>query len=135
MFGPKVVVVGGKTEHHHTNVQMVDPSIEKGARFLDEVQAKAHERIVHAMLLECPDIGVTVVKYEVERVFQNMTARHRIAFTINGREFDLSLNHEDWEKPERIVEIVVEKIAGAILERGLKQQPLLVNHLGFGKRF
>lgn len=126
-----------KTEHHHTTIEqkLVDPSIEKGARFLDEVQAKAHERIVHAMLLECPDIGVTVVKYEVERIMASMDTRHRIAFTINGREFDLSLNHEDWEKPERIVEIVVEKIAGAILERGLKQQPLLVNHLGFGKRF
>lgn len=135
MFGPKVVVVGGKTEHHHTHVEMVDPSIEKGARFLDEVQAKAHERIVHAMLLECPDIGVTVVKYEVERAFHTMDTRHRIAFTINGHEFDLGLEHGDWEKPERIIEIVAEKIGRVILQRALLQQPLLVNHLGFGKRF
>jgi hypothetical protein len=113
------------------NVQMVDPSIEKGARFLDEVQEKAHERIVSAMLLEVPAIGIHAVAYECARSVADQKMRHRLAFIINGQQFDLDVSHEEFERPEAMVKLIVDTIATEITSVAMRTAPLMRQHYAF----
>lgn len=133
MFGSRVVI--NAPEHHeHTHVQMVDPSVEKGARFLDETLREAHKRVVSSMLVEVPEIGIRVVRYELDRVMATDQRRHRICFTLNGREIDVGLDRDDWEDMRCIVAIVAEHIAAEVMRIALTKNPALIDHIGYRKK-
>ena len=114
MFNKTILAIMPRqpAEQHNTYVNMVDPSIEKGARFLDEVQEKAAERITHAMLVDAPAIEAKLVTYDLSRSFESGSFEHHMAFTINGRQFDLRLStSEDTD----IAKALAEKLTQAIL--------------------
>lgn len=88
LFGPKTVWIapaGGAT-HHHTHVEMVDPSIEKGARFLSEVQAEAAKRVVSTVLVDVPSIDAKLVLFEQEVEVASGDLLQLVTFKINGHE-------------------------------------------------
>ncbi len=105
----------GSITHNHTHIEMVDPSIEKGARFLDEVQEKAAARITNAMLVDIPSIDAKLISYDVERLMESDTTEQRIAFKVNGREFDLRVPSDRGEEPA--IKALVEQVTMAILKQ------------------
>lgn len=94
MFNRYALVVGG-AQHHHTHVEMVDPSIEKGARFLDEVQREAEKRILSAAALEVPSIEAKLMHYEVQSDLASGNILHQFVARINGRPVKATLSHSD----------------------------------------
>lgn len=122
MFNRTLLAVGGDS-HHHTHVEMVDPSVEKAARFLDETVKEAHKRVVSAMLIDVPAIGVQVVRYEAEISHSDGQRHHRIAFTLNGRQFDVGVSHDEFDDTQKIVGIVIDHIAKAIAARVISMDP------------
>lgn len=114
MFDKTVVALGqrGETHHHHTTV--VDPSVEKAARFLDEVQEKALSRIVGAWLVELPAVNVQAIRYDLAADFVTPSLRHRVAFKIGGKTVDFAMKTGEGDDPEAIAKGVVDKIAEQI---------------------
>lgn len=115
MFNRTVLAFGGGTTHeHHTHVEMVDPSIEKGARFLDEVQTKAAERITETLLVDVPGIEAQLVRYDLSRSFDTGALEHRVAFRVNGKPFDF---HLSTDQDAEAVKLLIEKITDTLLRQ------------------
>lgn len=74
--------------HHTTRVEMVDPSVEKGARFLKEVQTKAEELLVSRQLIGTTAFEANLVRYEMWRDISRLCKDTYVAFTVNGRQFN-----------------------------------------------
>ncbi len=102
---------GGDT-HNHTHIEMADPSIEKGARFLDETQAKAAERITNAILVDVPSIAARLVTYDLQRIMESGNLDHHIAFTINGKPFNIRLSTSE---DEDIFKTLADKLTHELL--------------------
>ncbi len=126
MFDKTIVHVPRQPASVVQHVQMVDPSIERGARFLDEVQQRAQARITEAMLIDVPGINVQLVGYSASRNMADLSDRHAIAFKINGQTVSIDVDHSDWERPEAIIKLVTDKIAETVLKQVLQaSQPLV----------
>lgn len=130
MFDTKVLaLIGGRPQHHHTRIEMVDPSVEKGAKHLDKVQQAAQDRIVEALLLTVPSIEVSAVQYESDIVYASRQHRHRLAFKLNGRPIDVGLSTEEYASREAMVAKIAEAIAGEVIRNAA---PAMVSaHQGF----
>jgi hypothetical protein len=132
MFDRHIIALPGRSEtHHHTHVQMVDPSIEKGARFLNEVEKEAHARVVSALLLEVPGINVAAVKYECDLEPMMGRMRHRLAFKLNDQPIDLDLTTEDYDTPEAVVRKIMDHIAVELIKRAVIPMLATRKHLSF----
>lgn len=92
MFNTTVLAPRTEHRHEHVHVTQVDPSVEKGARFLNEVQAEAEKRITKAVLVDVPSIDAWLVTYKAEQSFETFGSQHRMAFKINGKEFNLRVD-------------------------------------------
>lgn len=103
----------------HTHVNMVDPSVEKGARFLDEVQKEAESRITKLVLADVPTIDAKLVLYEAERSFETMAVNQHVAFKINGKEFDIRVKGDGalGERPEDIIRRLADALTKEILRQ------------------
>lgn len=135
MFGPKIVAYTDRREtHHHEHVERVDPTVQPAAKFLREVETEAHKGVVSAMLASVESIGIDFVVYELERSLVDGTLRHRCAFKINGKQFDIGLSTAEREKPEEITMKVVEHIAIEIMRCAMASTPVLGEHLGYRGR-
>jgi len=117
MFDRTVLAFGGPThEHHHTHVEMVDPSIEKGARFLDEVQREAEKRVTDAVLLGVPSIDAKLVSYRMDRDFRTGTDLHIVAFKINGRVFKETFAKDEYSE-EAVMDFLLRSLSLTLLEQ------------------
>ena len=116
MFNKTVLAFDGPT-HHHTHIEMVDPSVEKGARFLNEVQQEAEKRIVKHLLADVPSIGAKLVLYDISRSFETEATHHRMAFKINGHEFDMKLDSDPYDNTAP----AIEQLAAALTHEILRQ--------------
>lgn len=132
MFDRTVLAFGGPThEHHHTHIEMVDPSIEKGARFLDEVQAKAQQRITEAVLVGVPGIEITAARYDYCMEQMTGTGRHRLAFRINGKPYDVPVSTAERDDPQTIVRKLAEAVAAEIVRQAVIPSITKTLHIGF----
>ena len=104
---------GGDT-HNHTHIEMVDPSVEKGARFLDEVQEKAAARITNAILVDVPSINARLVTYDLSRSFESDSLEHRLVFTVNDKPFTLNMRTQE---NEDLLKALVDKITNELLRQ------------------
>lgn len=75
------------TTHNHTTVQLVDPSVEKGARFLNEIEEKAADRIVQTMLVGTDGFKARFVLFEQARNIASMSTETFVAFEVNGQRY------------------------------------------------
>ena len=108
----------------HVNVTMVDPCVEKGARFLKEVQDKAAGNIVEALLVDVPGIDAQVVKYQASLDNAANVIRQRCAFRINGHVFDVRTEtYDDDGSRAEMVKALADAIAKEITKRVVVENP------------
>lgn len=122
-------ILAPRQVHEHIHIEIVDPSIEKAARFLDETQAEAHKRLVEALLLSVPGIDVHAVQYEMAVSSATLKRRHHISFRLNGKTFDIGLDSEEYDNLETVVGKIAETIAREILNAAAAA--ITRPHIGF----
>lgn len=120
-------ILAPRTVHEHRHIKMVDPSVEKGARFLADTEREAQKRITAAFVAEIGDTGIQVVAYDVAINNINGVQQHRLAFKLNGTTYDVPVDIPMWQAPDamtKIAKVVAEKISAEIISA---IAPTLVN--------
>lgn len=112
-----------QTTHHTTRVEMVDPSVEKGARFLNEVQTKAGELLVSRQLIGTTEFDANLVRFEMWRDVSRLCKDTYIAFKVNGREYSHRMSTpEGWHgNPTGEAEEMFHQIATAITAKIMEE--------------
>lgn len=117
MFNRSALYFGGDTHrHHHTHVEMVDPSVEKGARFLNEIEEKAADRVLQTMLVGTKGFDSQFIMFEKARNIATMSTETFVAFSVNGRLYQERISTPDaWgARQEEAVTEAFHNIATAI---------------------
>lgn len=99
MFNRSILnaIDASRETHHHTTIQMVDPSVEKGARFLNEIEEKAADRIIQTMLVGTEGFKARFVLFEQHRMIHTMSTETFVAFEVNGQRYQERINTpEPW---------------------------------------
>ncbi len=113
----KILLTTPRASEHHTHVTMVDPSVEKGARFLNDVQREAEKRILNVLVQEVPAISAKLVHYDVETNLAEGKTMHFVAFTINGHEHKVRLTGPDGQRAQEALNAVSERLTEEILRQ------------------
>lgn len=114
MFDRALFVQGGATHNHHIT-QLVDPSVQKGARFLREVEQEAEKTITNRVLMGAEGFTANVARFEQHRDNHCMQLVHYIAFEINGRQFKEVLKTNDMDRPMEAATIIANALSAAIM--------------------
>lgn len=122
MFDKIVAVVppGRQTHNHHVTVNMPETTPEKAAELLDGLRKEAATYVKNAVLVDVPGIDCKVVTYDLCRNDWELAYEHRVAFTLNGKPYDLALRHsEDRHGGKNVAEEVCLAIARAIMGQAI----------------
>lgn len=117
MFNTTVLSVPRPVEHH-THIDMVDPSVEKGARFLNDVQKEAEARLVNAVLVDVPSIAAQLVTFDSQTSFESGVVHHHAAFKINGQNFTVRFESGDvQDRAPDLAKAIIDELALAIAKQ------------------
>ncbi len=128
-------ILAPRTVHEHLHLQMVYPSVEKGARFLADTEREAQRRITAAFVAEIGDTGIQVVGYDVAVNHATQIQQHRLAFKVNGVAYDVPVDidwYDQHKAGNQIAQVVAEKISAAIIAA---IAPSLMNQMLRVKRY
>lgn len=132
MFDKIVAVVppGQQTHNHHVTVNLPEATPEKAAALLDGLRKEAAEHVRNAVLVDVPGIDCKVVTYDLCRNDWELAYEHRVAFTINGKPYDIALRHsDDRTGGKEVVDEVCLAIARAIMGKVIPGAYVAWKHL------